>query len=190
MKYLLLSALLTSVLFSCCKKSSDQHTDAQVAETPGTVRIGGAEYPYVVIGTQIWTSVNYNGAGGVNYSNGPNDPKYGKLYTWAGSKTIVLPEKWRLPTKMDFEKLMLAVGNPTQVNENMLLPKEGAEKLMSTSGWDSAQGSNQSGLNVYPTGLGTWLGTGFDYLGKGLTTALRGAPYQAAPSGNVEAYWV
>jgi len=62
-KLLILTLVASATLFSCSKSSNTKPT------TANTVTINGTAYNTVTIGTQTWTAVNYNGAGGVNYNN-------------------------------------------------------------------------------------------------------------------------
>jgi uncharacterized protein (TIGR02145 family) len=149
MKQVFLFIISASLVFTSCKKDDPKKEEAN------TVEIGGTAYPTVVIGTQTWTASNYNGSGGVNYSNGSNDAKYGKLYTWAEAKAIAVPTGWRLPTKADFDKLFDGLGATTDNSGYKTLNHAGTLKLMSTSGWSMIQGNNQTGLNVYPAGVFT-----------------------------------
>ncbi|HEY8929091.1 MAG TPA: FISUMP domain-containing protein [Mucilaginibacter sp.] len=95
-------AIITFV--SCSKKSDTRPND-------NSVTINGTNYSVVAIGGQTWTSVNYNGEGGINYNNGSiNNAADGKLYTIAEAQAIKLPKGWRLPTRDDFNKLLVSIG--------------------------------------------------------------------------------
>src|SRR5688500_1131369 len=98
--------LSASVAFTSCSKNNDP-----TPEESNTVEIAGTTYQTVKIGTQTWTTVNYNGTGGVNYNDGANDPTYGKLYSFQEVKAISgLPSGWRVPTEDDVKKLLSVVG--------------------------------------------------------------------------------
>src|ERR1700742_3793344 len=104
MKQLILIFLLAiGSFYSCSKKSDNQPGSAN------TVIIENTSYRTVSIGSQTWTAVNYNGPGGTNYDTDPNNPAYGKLYTFAEAQAITLPPGWRLPTKDDFTKLFITL---------------------------------------------------------------------------------
>lgn len=148
MKQIFLFFLSATLLISSCSKNDDPKV-----EESNTVEIGGTTYSTVKVGTQTWTASNYNGASGTNYDNGSNDPKYGKLYTWAEAKAITVPSGWRLPTKADFDKLLIGLGAFQGSDSFMDLDKTNSLKLMSTSGWSLLQGNNQTTLNIYPAGL-------------------------------------
>ena len=136
MKRIAFMALAATTLFltSCSKKSK---TDPQPTDQ---VTISGTAYATVKIGTQTWTAVNHNGAGGVNYNGSiTNDATSGKLYTIAEAKAIVLPSGWRLPTAADFTKLYTSQGSD-------------AKKLMAKTSWAINKGTNSSGFNALAVG--------------------------------------
>lgn len=125
----------------------------------GVVTINDAEYPTVKINNQTWTTVNYNGAGGINYANGANDPVYGKLYTIAEVRALSLPSGWRVPTETDYENLLKSAGITSLDGEgNVLVGLSGAIKLKSTSGWTVNNGDNSSGFDALAGGYSS-LGT-------------------------------
>jgi uncharacterized protein (TIGR02145 family) len=148
MKKNLFLALITGVTLSSCSKKSDE------TKTPSnTVSINGTDYATVKIGTQTWTTVNYNGAGGANYNDGStNNPTYGKLYTLAEAKAVTLPTGWRLPTKADAEKLLVYLGATGTTDIGADGDATVSIKLKSKSDWTFTQGNNSSGFNAYPAG--------------------------------------
>jgi len=139
------------VLFGCSKGSNNPANN----QAPNTVSIGGSTYGTVVIGTQTWTTTNYNGAGGLNYNNGANNPTYGKLYTEAEAQAIVAPSGWRLATKTDFQNLFLAIGANVLGNGGFVLPAASEFKLMSTTDWTAQNGTNDLKFNAEPAGCFT-----------------------------------
>jgi uncharacterized protein (TIGR02145 family) len=157
-KYSHIFFLLAIFTLSSCKK-----TEKAIIPDPSIsniVNISGTDYPTVKIGTQTWTSLNYNGPGGNNYDNGPNEVMYGKLYSSEEANSVVTPAGWRLPSKADFEKLLLELNGQTQLTGETLLSKDGTAKLMSISGWFQTQGNNKTGFNARPTGIGSLGGKG------------------------------
>ncbi|WP_461450142.1 FISUMP domain-containing protein [Mucilaginibacter sp.] len=148
MKKLLLLAFLsgTTLFYSCSKSSSTKPT---IPSTTATIT------DTVVIGNQTWTSVNYNGSGGVNYNNSStNDPTYGKLYTLAEAKAIVLPKGWHLPSTDDFNTLMKNLGVTLQDGNGYYQPSQTVTlQLMSTSKWTLQSGGNNTGFSAYPAGF-------------------------------------
>ncbi len=148
MKKLLFLVLLAASLFTACSKQNNN----QPKQPANTVTINGTIYSTVVIGSQTWTSVNYNGAGGENYNNGANNPVYGKLYTLAEAQSIVLPSGWRLPTLNDFNNLLAAIGDPN--TNGAYLPGGGdLLALMSKTNWTTTNGNDSLGYNAEPAGL-------------------------------------
>lgn len=108
----------------------------------------------VTIGSLTWTSVNYNGDGGVNYNNSTaNDPTMGKLYTVTEAKALKLPNGWRIPTTSDFNNLMASVGSTAKDgNGNYVLNDAQSAKLMTNTTWDLLNGTNTTGFSAYPAG--------------------------------------
>jgi uncharacterized protein (TIGR02145 family) len=173
-KILFMAMTATALLFASCSKKS---TNDVKPEDTNKVTINGTDYTTVTIGNQIWTAVNYNGAGGTNYNGAANNPTYGKLYTLAEAKAVSLPSGWRLPTKADAETLMLFLG--ATKDEDGYVEGEAAisTKLKSKSDWTLTQGTNTSGFNAYPAGQSN-NGTTYDSKGTLATfwtsTALTG----------------
>jgi uncharacterized protein (TIGR02145 family) len=153
MNKLLLAVISAAVILSSCSKK-DGTVDTSEPAASTSVKIGGTDYPIVKIGGKTWTTVNYNGTGGVNYDNGANDPAYGKLYTIAESRGITLPTGWRVPSKADYEDLAKNFSYKVNaINEIELLP-DGCSKLKSNTGWVVVNGVNSSGFNALPAGTG------------------------------------
>lgn len=138
--------LLCLVIVPGCSKKN---------ESPNSVTVNGTTYPTVVIGSQTWTSVNYNGPGGVNYNNSvTNDPVYGKLYSYTEAEAISLPAGWRLPTQADFITLLKTLGaKPSDQNYYVLVDSTG-RGLMSTATWTEGEiGTNKTGFNAVGAGF-------------------------------------
>ena len=146
---ILIGLIFAGMLFACSKSSNKP----QQSSNTTTVTINGTAYNTVIIGTQTWTSVNYNGPGGVNYNNGANNATYGKLYTWAEAQAISLPAGWRLPTANDFNNLMIAIGAQNLGNGNYLPSGTEPLQLMSNSGWSTTNGTNTLGFSAEPAGF-------------------------------------
>jgi uncharacterized protein (TIGR02145 family) len=150
MKKLLFLVVITGVMLTSCSKKSNPTPTKQ---SSNTVTINGTVYTTVVIGTQTWTTVNYNGTGGVNYNNSStNNPNYGKLYTLAEAQAISLPSGWRLPTQTDATKLLVYLGATGASNIGADGDSTVSIKLKSKSAWTLTQGNNNSGFNAYPSG--------------------------------------
>jgi len=142
---IILFAVLALCLISC-------HKDDDVKPVPvvNKITIGGDQYETIVIGTQTWTTVNYKGAGGLPDDNAGTKTNYGKFYTYAEAKAIVVPSGWRLPTLADYIKLGESQGivftNFNAFKQDLI------KKLASTSDWLNINGNNHSGFNAYPAG--------------------------------------
>lgn len=148
MKRILFLTLSAVVLLTACSKDEDAKKD-------DSVTINGDSYPTTKIGSQSWTTVNYNGPGGTNYNNGNNDPSLGKLYSFVDVRTLSgLPTGWRVPTEVDVAKLIEHIGSETDGRGKKFLNEVNSKKLTATSGWEPAglNGSNSTGLNIRPTG--------------------------------------
>jgi uncharacterized protein (TIGR02145 family) len=147
MKTLLNLLLFTAILLTACAKNNNDATLDNAVEINGTI------YPTVVIGSQKWTSVNYNGPGGVNYNNGVNDPVYGKLYSYTEAFAIIPPSGWHLPTQGDFTKLFNTLGALPDNQNYYVLPDSTGRKLMSIATWAYGMGNNKTGYNAVGTGF-------------------------------------
>jgi len=134
------------------------------------VTINGTDYPMSQIGTQTWTTLNYNGAGGVNYNNVTgNLTGSGKLYTYAEAIAVQLPTGWRLPTQTDYNKLVSFIGGSTDANGNGTASGTIAGKLVDPS-WSYAYGDDSSNFEAFPFGYydsTTSAFIGFDSTGTG-----------------------
>lgn len=137
--------IFTTILVEACTKHN--------VSPNGSIVIDGSTYPTVNIGSQTWTSVNYNGPGGVNYNDSvTNNPIYGKLYTYAEAEAIRLPKGWHLPTQSDAEALLIHY-NANEYNGFYNLMDTSTYKLMATSTWRYNLGNNNSGLNIVASGV-------------------------------------
>jgi uncharacterized protein (TIGR02145 family) len=148
-KLLFLTVALIAMFCSCSKNSDTPQTTSQTS----TVTINGAAYSIVVIGTQTWTTINYNGTGGVNFNNGTtNSTIYGKLYTLDEANAISLPTGWRVPTNADIVKLVTYLGGTVNAQSHVVGDATLTAKLMSKDSWTNGSGSNSTGFNAYPGG--------------------------------------
>jgi len=167
---LMLSAVCLLIVASCSKSSDSPEQE----QAKNEMTVNGAVYGTTVIGNQTWTTVNYNGSGGVNYNDEANDPRVGKLYTLAESKAIVLPAGWRLPSRDDYNKLLGTLGETAKDSYGFYSPSVAVtKKLMATSSWNNYTGTNESGFNCLATGifrdLQRTIDAGFNF--KGTETA-------------------
>lgn len=145
----MLSAIITIAITSCKKNSTDGEEKPLVQTV---IKLPDS----IVIGTQKWTTVNYNGEGGLNYnSSTTNDPIVGKFYTLQEAKAFLLPKGWRVPTIQDYTKLCEFAGSKFKDKDGY--PDNDSPttaRLMSTTGWkaDGHIGKNSIGFNAVPTG--------------------------------------
>jgi uncharacterized protein (TIGR02145 family) len=176
MNKLLIPSLLAILAFTSCKKDNNKSTQTTTT-TNQTITITDS----VKIGSLWWTTVNYNGTGGVNYGDSTkNVPTHGKLYTIAEASKIKLPGGWRLPTVDDYNTLIKTIDPSTNAKDaqgNYIGGQDDAALLMSTSLWIKNFGTNASGFNAIPVGIdydngnafGEGLGSG-SYLVAGFLT--------------------
>jgi len=157
MKLLLFAPIILSIaLISCSKKNTPTPK-----QTISTVNIAGKDYSTIVIGNQTWTTVNYDGPGGITDPS-LDETVYGKFYTIAESEAITLPAGWRIPTQADFISLLKSQGvvQVTSGGRNEL--DSSASHLRSISNW-SKNGDNHSGFNAEPAGFGYAANSSFLY---------------------------
>ena len=148
-KQLLMLSAVCLLIVASCSKSNDNPDE----QKNNSVSINGAVYSTIQVGNQTWTSVNYNGAGGANYNDGPNDPLIGKLYTLTEAKSVKLPDGWRLPSREDYNNLLGTLGATDKNTYGFYRPSANiTSKLMAKTSWDNNIGTNESGFNAYATG--------------------------------------
>ncbi len=148
MKRLLQCTLMVATLLTACSKKQDNVTPV------AALIINGTWYPIVRIGNQTWTSVNYNGTGGVNYNDSQvNDPVYGKLYNYIEAEAISPPLGWHLPTQGDFTALFNTLGAIPNNQNYYVLPDSTGRKLMSKTTWANGTGNDKTGFNAVGSGF-------------------------------------
>jgi uncharacterized protein (TIGR02145 family) len=156
--------------------------------TNNKVTIGGSEYNTAVIGTQTWTTVNYNGAGGLNYDNGANDAVYGKLYNHADIASLVLPSGWRIPSAADCQKLMSAFGQVTTSGIGLVYINDAATtKMRAVTGWQNT-GTDIAGFSAYPAGYAYSGKGGWNFTNRGQSTIFLTSTDAADYSYNGDSY--
>ncbi len=147
MKILFYIGILSVLILTSCSKNN------KGVDPSGMLTINGTKYPTVIIGSQTWTSVNYNGPGGVNYNNSSvNDPVYGKLYTYTEAEVVSLPSGWHLPMQSDFTTLLITMG-ATSTTGYYSLQDTSIVKLISKTTWTNVNGTNSTGFNAIATGF-------------------------------------
>ncbi|RYY33050.1 MAG: hypothetical protein EOP46_17435 [Sphingobacteriaceae bacterium] len=116
-KITLAFAMLFIIFIAGCSKSTLKPDDGPEQEPVSAQRVRGAVfinnhvYPTITIGNREWTTENYHGDGGIIVPFIVVPPEqdtlvYGRLYTEAEAKAIVLPSGWRLPNSKDFIELL------------------------------------------------------------------------------------
>lgn len=149
-------ASLLLVAAISCKKD----TETQPAPQTPTVLINNKEYPIAIINNQVWTTVNYEGPGGLSYKTGSEKPEYGRYYTFEEAKAITVPAGWRLPTQQDY--VTLAESQGVVFTNNRATSQEAIKKLASTTNWRAIPGTNTSGFNAHPAGYSFQNGEAMD----------------------------
>lgn len=152
-------SLATIALLVACSSGSgtDSDNDGKSSDSEGkdagtydavagmlTDSRDGQTYRTVKIGSQIWMAenLNYEAESSWCYGDDPaNCTKYGRLYTWAAAMSIC-PKGWHLPTKAEWEALIVAVDDSIAEyeNENMA-----GTWLKSASGWKWDEKADKSG---------------------------------------------
>jgi uncharacterized protein (TIGR02145 family) len=186
--FLLVSAVVVSLGFWGCDSSSSSATSSNSSSSSDTtwnssVTYGsltdsrdGQTYKTVTIGSQTWMAQNLNCAvdSSLCYDDSAaNCTKYGRLYRWAGAMAIDTSYNSRLWQGSDSAQHQGVCPNgwhiPTDTEWGVLIAKVGGDsariRLSSTSGWDSANGTDQYGFRVLPAGFCDLSGVFFYGLG-------------------------
>jgi uncharacterized protein (TIGR02145 family) len=125
-------------------------------------------YDLVQIGTQLWMAENlrYITAGSWEHYANPS-PKYGRSYSWASVLTSC-PSGWHLSTDAEWQTLEIALGMDSTTAASVgLRGTDQGMQLKSTTGWDNGgNGTNSSGMNVFPTGYYTLSASYYGVLGE------------------------
>lgn len=138
---------LLLVIVTGCKKHKNNDP---LPQTKDSLAFEGRQYPILVIGNQVWTTVNHSGPGGASYNATGDKQEYGKYYAFEEVIAIPLPEGWRLPTKQDY--IELAQHEGVTFTGNQAINQEAIKRLVSVSNWRSIPGTNASGFNARPAG--------------------------------------
>lgn len=137
----------------------------------------GKNYKTVTIGDQIWMAENmaFKVGNSPCYQNKEsNCQKYGRYYDWA-SAMKACPSGWRLPSKDDFDKLVMSVVSEPLESDSWLLSQAKQKILIqmlnSKKGWyKNGNGKDMYGFTAVPAGdeTGNDAGLfGFRFLGYG-----------------------
>jgi uncharacterized protein (TIGR02145 family) len=101
----------------------------------------GKKYRTVAIGNQVWMAENlrHKIEGSWCYDNDESKcQEYGRLYRWIAANSAC-PPGWRLPSRREWENLIVAVGGA----------KEGGKKLKAKNGWKEHDGKSGNGTDDY-----------------------------------------
>lgn len=115
----------------------------------------GQLYKTVKIGDQWWMAQNLNFETANTWCGGGSDTsegdcsKYGRLYTWAASKSVC-PTGWHLPSKTEWETLIIAVGGRFTEGEIFEHEQFASEMLKSTLGWHYSKGTDAFSFSALP----------------------------------------
>ena len=119
------------ILVAC----SESFTDSRDGKSYGVVQIGSQTWMAENLHYEIDDSVCPEG-------DNRNCEKYGRLYTWEAAQSIC-PEGWLLPDSLDFAKLVVQAGGPSQAGD----------ALKATDGWfKRGSGSDAFGFKALPAG--------------------------------------
>ncbi len=135
------------MLCSSCSKSTIEGISSKPMEDKD-----GKKYKTIKIGNQVWMAENLNyvnNSGSWCYDNEPaNCEKYGRLYDWETAKTVC-PAGWKLPSKSDFETLLLNASG----------------RRKGTKAYNALKDSGNSGFNAL---FGGWRSSDgdFSYIGS------------------------
>ena len=131
-------AALTFLLTSCSESITDSRD--------------GQSYDVVKIGDLAWMAENLNFETAGSFcpeGDSRNCKRLGRLYSWAEAKSIC-PDGWRLPTKADFESLVVATSEDAAQSSSQ--SRAGAA-LKSSDGWfKKGNGSDALGFRALPAG--------------------------------------
>jgi uncharacterized protein (TIGR02145 family) len=151
-------------LFGCEKENHQE----SINSASFTDLRDGEIYTTITIGSQTWMAENlrFNASG--SFLNPANPSlEYGRLYDWATSMNGnspstgnpsgvqgICPSGWHLPSDTEWNVLEVVLGlNPVDTNLLGLYPGNHAPSMKSITGWNGLDGTNSSGLNIYPAGV-------------------------------------
>ena len=180
-KNFLLAALALAIIFSGCKK------DPFVTDNSGTFTDthDNHVYPWVKIGTQIWTAENmaylpyvnpstvsstseaktyvygYQGTSITEAMATPNWDNYGALYNFEAAK-IACPTGWHLPTDAEWKTMEIFLGmSQADADKNGWRTNGSVElKLKATTAWGANSNTNSAKFNAIPAGYLDYRGFG------------------------------
>ncbi|WP_025764598.1 FISUMP domain-containing protein [Dyadobacter tibetensis] len=150
MKYAIFTSLTFLILtgLCACEKIVCPYEPEPQPDTNRVV-IEGHAYPYIRIGNQLWTTVNYRSLTGLPHPD-PKKEIYGHYYTFQEASSIPLPQGWRIPTQEEYK--VLAQRQGVIFTQDRASNEPALKKLLSVENWLHIPGSNASGFNAFPAG--------------------------------------
>lgn len=165
----IVAILLALVMFAACGDDSSSSSAESLkvgckTETEDNCEYGelvddrdGQSYKTVKIGDQWWMAQNLNFETVNTWCGGGSDTPevegdcsmYGRLYTWAVAKSVC-PTGWHLPSKTEWETLIIAVGGRFREGEFLENEAFASEMLKSTSGWHYSKGTDAFSFSALP----------------------------------------
>lgn len=155
-------AILFIIFIAGCSKSTlkpDEGLEQEPVSAErkkGAVFINGEVYPTITIGNHEWTTENFHGEGGIGVPYLVVPPEqdtiiYGRLYTEAEAKAIVLPTGWRLPNSKDFIELLRR--EMPGYKRGASIPEDVITRYITKERWQfTADGSNLTSFKAVPAG--------------------------------------
>ena len=137
---------LAFLLASC----SESFTDSRDGQSYDVVKIGGL--------TWMAENLNFETAGSFcPEGDSRNCKRLGRLYSWAEASSVC-PDGWRLPTKGDFESLVVATSGEAAQSLSPSLAQSSSQSragaaLKARDGWfKKGNGSDALGFRALPAG--------------------------------------
>lgn len=172
-KIILLSIII--LVFTSCSKENDT---VKPINTNQCIDNNGKSYKTVEIGEQIWMAenlaylpiinkkydnsnneakyyvYNYNGINTIEAQNSTYYTTYAVLYNFEAAKASI-PNGWHLPSDEEWKELEITLGMTEEQVENINFRGDESisVKSRSTSLWSNNIGTNENGLNIYPSGI-------------------------------------
>ncbi len=125
-------------------------TDERDGSTYKTVKIAGA--------TWLAENIKYI-ADDIDYKATAKPDEYGYLYNWADAQKVC-PAGWRLPTRVEFDRLLTQMGKGEKGSDNLRHRKWEKGKNISGFGALPAGSCDRSGCSFFGTQAYFWSGTG------------------------------
>lgn len=168
-----------SLLLSACSESFTDSRDGQ-------------SYSVVKIGNLTWMAenLNFETAGSFCPEGDSRNCKWlGRLYSWAEAKSVC-PEGWRLPTKADFESLVVATSKDAAQSPSQSLAHSRDDNLGTVPSASNAIQNDHAGLALKARDGWFKKGNGLDALGfKALPAGYRGADGKFDGIGGYAYFW-